>query len=276
MPIHRSIASVSNERVGWWQLLPIPLIVAITAGLFLLAPWSLETKAFAALHGLCAQRPSHSFVFGDRTLPFDARMTGIYAGFLVSMLYLTQCGRLSGAKLPSLPIMVAFGLFVTAMAVDGANSLLLDLLMWHPYEPNNGLRLGTGLLAGISLAVVIAYLLATTLWKERSNNPAIVTSWGEIAALVVLQVPVIGIVLSERTWFYVPITLLLLSAAVLVLASLAFVSVVLVEYGDGAFTRSAEMQRPAVIALVIALTVMGTIAAGRFLLERVLGLPTMM
>ena len=33
-----------------------------------------------ALHGLCAQRPSHSLQIGGTTLPMDARMTGIYLG----------------------------------------------------------------------------------------------------------------------------------------------------------------------------------------------------
>ena len=42
----------------------------------------LEHKAHAFLHGICAQRPSHSLQVGDELLPFDARMTGIYTGFL--------------------------------------------------------------------------------------------------------------------------------------------------------------------------------------------------
>jgi hypothetical protein len=43
------------------------------AALFLAYPAALDDKARAALHGLCAQRPSHSFAFDDRLLPFDAR-----------------------------------------------------------------------------------------------------------------------------------------------------------------------------------------------------------
>src|SRR5262245_31628876 len=64
-----------------------PLVAGLVVLLFLAAPWSLEHKAHAALHGLCAQRPSHSFTFGSSTLPFDARMTGIYGGFLGASVY---------------------------------------------------------------------------------------------------------------------------------------------------------------------------------------------
>ena len=58
-----------------------PLLITLV---FLALPWSIEHKAHLALHGLCAQRPSHTYTFNGRLLPFDARMTGIYSGFLVT------------------------------------------------------------------------------------------------------------------------------------------------------------------------------------------------
>ena len=61
----------TGERAQRWT----PLLLAGGFMLaFLAAPWSLEHKAHAALHGLCAQTPSHTFLMGGRPLPFDARL----------------------------------------------------------------------------------------------------------------------------------------------------------------------------------------------------------
>src|SRR5919199_4078964 len=103
----------------------------------LLAPWPIQEKAMAILHGLCAQQPGHSFWFGDRRLPFDARMTGIYGGFLISQLYFLLRQRLRVTEIPSLAIVIALTLFVVAMGVDGFNSLLSGIDQPTLYEPSN-------------------------------------------------------------------------------------------------------------------------------------------
>ena len=65
-----------------------PLVVggvaAIALAAFLIAPGNVASKTHVALHGLCAQRPSHSLQIGGSTLPMDARMTGIYIGAAVT------------------------------------------------------------------------------------------------------------------------------------------------------------------------------------------------
>ena len=83
--------TVHVRQPGWGAAFAGLLAVSVAG--FLLAPWSIEVKSIAILHGLCAQRPSHSFWFGSDRLPFDSRMTGIYGGFLVTQLYLLARGR---------------------------------------------------------------------------------------------------------------------------------------------------------------------------------------
>src|SRR5688500_7625828 len=61
---------------------------------FLLVPGDLAWKTHIALHGLCAQRPSHSLQIGGVTLPMDARMTGIYLGAAVTILWQVAARRL--------------------------------------------------------------------------------------------------------------------------------------------------------------------------------------
>src|SRR5687768_8251808 len=123
-------------RTYWlWYVILIAGVVA-----FLAVPGGFAEKSRVVLHGLCAQTPTHSFLFGGLLLPFDGRMTGIYGGTLVTLAYLAVRGRLFAWGNPSLRIVLTLLTFVAVMAVDGFNSLLLDLGLWHPYEPQNELR----------------------------------------------------------------------------------------------------------------------------------------
>ena len=251
----------------------LPIVAVVVTAVFLLAPWSLEAKAHAALHGLCTQRPSHSLALGDRLLPFDARMTGIYGGFMMAAGWLVARRRLRSNRPPPPATMIVLGSFVGAMGVDGLNSLLLDLGHSHPYEPDNRLRLATGLGTGVALAVVLAFLLATTLWRPRREAVPVVGGLPEVGMMVAMQAPFAAIALSGWAPLYAPVTTLLLVAAVVVVAALALVVIVLVKHGDGMFTTPAQIERPAAIALLGALLVMAAFAGGRFLLERLTGVP---
>src|SRR4051794_37245567 len=67
------------------------------------APWPIAEKLYAVVHGLCAQRQSHSFALGGTYLPFDARMAGIYSGTLITVVFLAARGRWRAIRLPSWP-----------------------------------------------------------------------------------------------------------------------------------------------------------------------------
>ena len=261
----------ANQHL-WYRRYLLAVVAAIVVAAFLLLPWPFESKARAALHGLCAQRPSHSFAFGDRTLPFDARMTGIYGGFAVTAAYLTARGRLRATLPPPPAVLAALGLGVAALAADGANSFLVDVGLWHPYAPDNRLRLVTGLATGTALAVLIAYLLASTLWPPRPGTP-ILRGVGDLAPLPVLHLPLALVVLAAPPALYVPVSLLLLLAAVTVVGSLCLVVLVLARRQDGLFHRPSQLQAPAATALLLALVVMAAIGGARFLLEHLTGTP---
>lgn len=268
-------ALVRNRENGGAIRLPLlPLVVGALLGLFLLAPWPLAHKAHAVLHGLCAQRPSHTLVLGGQLLPFDARMTGIYGGFAVATLYLLVRGRFRAFRLPSVPTLCVLGAFVAVMAIDGVNALLDDL--GHPvYAPDNRLRLLTGLMAGVALAVALCFLLATTLWRSGDGAAPSVRGPGEALLVAALALPFAMLAASGAGWLYAPISFALLLSAVAAVGMLMTATVLLATGRDRRFDRLADAQAPAAIGLLAGVAFILLVAAGRFWLERAFGLRTL-
>jgi uncharacterized membrane protein len=91
--------------------------------------------------GNCHQLASRSFYLNDNQMPFCSRDVGVFVGLVIGMglaLAIRPKGRLLLPLLGLLP-----------MAIDGGLQLLTG------YESSNPLRLATGLLAGVSLALLI-------------------------------------------------------------------------------------------------------------------------
>jgi uncharacterized membrane protein len=265
----RVSSRIAREQIGsgLWSALFLGLLGLSLAAL-LLVPGSIEDKSIAILHGLCSQRPSHSFWIGDQRLPFDARMTGIYGGFLISQFYLLSRQRLRVSGIPSLAIVVALGLFVVAMGLDGLNSLIDDMGRPTLYEPSNLIRYSTGALTGTTLGVVLWLLGSQVLWyrRDRIQQP-ILRSWGELLQILALAV-VFGL-LASSGWpaLYTPIVLLLVVSAVMVLFMMALILIQLARGSDSAVRRLHELAGPATVALLAAYLGMFALAAGRCLLE---------
>ncbi len=235
------------------------------------APWPLAAKFHAVVHGLCAQRPSHSFALGGTNLPFDARMTGIYGGTLTTLLFLVARGRWRALRLPSPVIIAVLVLFVVLMGLDGVNSTLQDFRLPYAYEPNNGLRLGTGLLLGIALGVLVAYLLNATLWAW--GTPArLIEGWGELAGLVAATGGFALLVASGWGWLYLPLALALVGGAVGVVLTLSLTFLILLYGRENRARRASDVAGFATAALFLGYAVMALIALGRWYLETTLGI----
>ena len=264
--------SLNNTNGVTWirdRRIWLPLaVIAASLGAFILAPWSLQEKSLAALHGLCAQQPSHSFWFGDSRLPFDARMTGIYGGFMIVCLYMLARGRLYRTGPPPASLLIILAGFVVLMGVDGVNSTLNDFGMPYVYEPSNHLRFATGAMTGTAMAVFIWLLAGGVLWSPHvASSKPIMRGWKElfpIAALITMFWAVLQINVS---FLFPPIAVLLVVSAVAVLGSIALVALRLATGGIQRATRPADLSRSAVVAILLAYTVMSAIAGFRFVLE---------
>lgn len=184
--------------VGWWVLV---LVV------FFLAPWPLQEKIWAAAHGVCAQVPGHMLRFGDRLLPLCARDSGIYLGTLLGVAYLLARGRWMAAGRPPRWFWRVFTPVAVFFAADVANSVAEDWFAGGIYPPHNLLRLASGLLLGVMVAVLLLWAFNLSFAQRRPDRP-ILSHWGDVAGLLVVAAAA-GLALGGG-WapLFVPLTVL--------------------------------------------------------------------
>lgn len=253
-------------------LMPIAF-VSIALCAFLLAPGEIGHKSHAFLHGLCAQRPSHSIRVGERTLPLDARMTGIYLGAASTGVWLLAARRLRARAAPAAHTLAILAAFVAAMILDGSNALLFDMQAPRLYEPSNVLRLVTGVLAGTALGVVLAYVFAITIWRPPLRRGSMVNHPAELALPVCLALAIGALALTGPPLLFAPLAIGLVAAALFVFAALSVVLIALVSGHAWKCNGFADLSGISVSATVLAMAIIGALAAFRFVLERVLGMP---
>jgi uncharacterized membrane protein len=125
-------------------------------------------------YGLCHQIPARSFVAGGVQLPVCARDTGIYVGFVLSLLVMAALDRgRRRSELPQMPVLAIGGALVLAMAWDGVTSYA------GLRATSNDLRLATGLMCGWALPMVVVPLVNSQLWI-RSDPGRVLSGWREV------------------------------------------------------------------------------------------------
>jgi len=127
-------------------------------------------------YGLCHQLPERSFFGGGLQLPVCARDTGIYLGFVLSLLVMALIDRgRRRSDLPGWPVMVLGGAMVAIMAWDGITSYA------GLRSTTNDIRLVTGLLTGWALPLIVTPLVNSQLWTSSSAGRVLV-GWREVGA----------------------------------------------------------------------------------------------
>jgi uncharacterized membrane protein len=247
------------------------LVIFLAA--FLLLPGDISIKTHAALHGLCAQRPSHSLHMGGSILPLDARMTGIYIGAATTAVALLVAGRLRATATLPRSVLSMLAVFVLVMAIDGFNALLVDLDMPHAYEPSNILRLITGILAGTSLGVAVGYLFAITMWVKGNRREAIVPRPAALLGPLAVSATFGALAMSGLPILYAPIAVGLVVAVFAVFWAFSIVVLALVTDRAWRSQQFGDMADLAIAAGILGAAMIGLFSGLRFLAERYLGLP---
>lgn len=248
-------------------------VVFITGGILALLLFFPGASVLSRLQwldsGICAQILSHSFYPGGNRLPLCARNTGIYLGFFVTLVTLYIRGRGRAYYLPRWSIVTALAGGIAAMAIDGFNSLLLDLHQPHLYQPDNILRLATGLVTGLALALFFLPMLNRLFWRGY-NEQRSVTSWKELVTFLPALIGSFFIVLSQEVWTLYPVALLSTSGVLTVLSGLNMLVLVAVSKRDETFESYKELLPFFALALLCAIGEMLLLAQGRLALVHLL------
>lgn len=260
----QGIAARSVRELPWRYAL-IGMAGALLLGLLAWPGMPLEWKMYAVVHGVCAQ--AHTVDMAGMRLPLCARNTGIYSGFLVTVLYLLALGRAYAAKLPPWPILITLVTFVAIMGLDGVNSMLVDLFMPHLYTPQNELRTLTGIGMGVAMAVLMFLMFNMGLRQHPDTNQRIIGSWVELGGALLINLLVLAAMYGNVALMFWPIAFSAWLGITGILYGINLLLTALFMGYEGKVTRMIQLAKPGTLALVFTLVELGVLSAARFWLE---------
>jgi len=243
--------------------LPVGLLLAAW---LLLTPEGLLGKADAVGYAVCHRIDLRSFHLGTRALPLCARCSGMYLGALAAFGGLLALGKSRHGGFPRPALMAPFGVFAALWAIDGLNSYLTLIPgAPHAYEPNNLLRLATGLLMGLTLGTIVFAGLNQNAWRNWKKDP-VVGSFREVGGLVLLAAVVGGLVLTENPLILYPLALLSAAGVLLVLGLVYTVVALLVLRRENRIDSWAGLAVPMGLGLGLAVLQIGLLDLARLTL----------
>lgn len=215
-------------------------------------------------YAVCHRITDRSFTIAGRQLPLCARCTGMFLGVTLTFAVLGLAGRRRWSMLPPLRVMLALIGFVGFMAIDGINSYSHFFPnIPHLYEPQNWLRLTTGMGAGLAMGIILFPALAQSLWRDQEVRPAI-ENFRELAGLMLLAGLAVALVLSNQPTILYVLGMASALGVVLVLTAINGTALLILTRRDAQATNWGQAIRPLTIGLVLALTQIAIISFLRF------------
>jgi len=129
---------------------------------------------------VCHQIPERTILIQGSLLPFCARCTGIYTGFLIGTVYQYICWRTRIKELPVLKISLLSMLFLLLLIVESVGSYKG---FWS--SPTH-IRLLAGMLGGSSIAIFLLPVFNAFFFKKGRENERGITQWKEYASLIAI------------------------------------------------------------------------------------------
>jgi uncharacterized membrane protein len=252
------------SRISAW-------IVAVLGGL-IIGVWLFSTpagllgKADAIGYAVCHRIAERSFHAYHRPLPLCARCTGTYLGVITGLVTFAARGRLRAGRLPRIRVLALLAVGVLAYGVDGLNSYLSLFEAYTPiYQPNNTLRLITGLAFGLAMITVVVPVFNSIIWRE-SQPAAPLTSVKELAVLVAIAALVIAAVLIQAPALLVAFGLISTAGVLMMFCVVGSTLFLTLTGHENSAARWSDLVIPALAGLVFAASVIGAIDAVRYLL----------
>ncbi|MFQ5410221.1 MAG: DUF2085 domain-containing protein [Anaerolineales bacterium] len=250
--------ALSNQQRARWTL----GIIVLAA---LLAPWSIYDKLWAVAYGICPQRPAHSLFHGGIQMPIEARETGLFGGFVVGLVAMSIFGRLRGRGFTGTKILALLIVFVGILGIDGLNAVAYDLYLPTLYAPQLYLRLGTGLLAGLSLAGFMVPTFNQIAWKSAPPDSPL-GDWRQLGAAFVLLAVFFAAAVSGAGVLLYPVAVVVIGGQLVLMTLLgAALTTPLLGLSNRA-ARWADLAPAVLLALVGVMLVLGASSTVRYLL----------
>lgn len=248
----------------------VPVLAAVVFVVFLAAPpRALAEKAWQVGYGLCHQQPDRSFFVGRRQLPLCARDTGTYLGAAVTLLCMLGTSRRLGTSLPHPWVLAVLALGGAFFVVDGVNSYAGAFpFLPRLYEPDNRLRLLSGLMLGTAMAAALLPLFNYTLWRsapaERPLNGRALLALPAALTLAYLAVT------NGPAWLYLPLAVGLALTVLLVLAAVNGLLVTVILRHDRRGTDWRDLVHLLSWGVLLTAIELGFLSGARYLAETAL------
>lgn len=267
-------------------------ILAVALIAFLLVPVPLLDKFYAVGFGICPQRSGHSYFLGENLLPgegalrsavpilglvapgtatklpVEARMYGMFAGFLITWIFSFLIGRGKAALMPKPAILFTYVAFIVLMGLDGLNATIFDLNtaglpIPFAYLPRLDLRFLTGWLCGIAMAGIILPVVNYCLWRD-AQPIALFERWREMLPLLLLGVVMLAMMESGSGLFFYPLAVLAPLGILVIFAFLNVVLVLALLRRERVAVNWREALNPLAIALFLSVVELGLLSLVRY------------
>jgi len=234
--------------------LTVLTLSAVIIALFVESPpSSVLGKADLVGFSVCHRIPERSFILGGHQLPLCARCTGTFLGAMLGLAVILVVGRRRASHLPPVPVLGLLLVFIGLWAFDGLNSYL-GLFPGAPqlYQPQNWLRLASGLLEGLALMVLVLPILNFTLWRDPKREP-VIRSLTEILAILPLVGLLILVIQAQIDVLLYPLAIASSLGVVILLTMINTILVVVVLRREGSAQSWRQLVVPITAGLALAI-----------------------
>ena len=261
---------------GRWPRLTVVIVavaVAIILFAIMLPPSTLLGKADVVGYGICHQLPERSFFLDGRQLPLCARCTGTFLGAMVGLVAMLLLGRRRASRLPPVPVLILLVFFIGFWAFDGLNSYM-TFFPGAPnlYEPQNWLRLTTGMLNGLALIIIVFPIFNYTLWRDTTRDCVIKNIWELLAILPVVAL-LVWIIQAEISYLLYPLAILSSLGVLMMLVLINSMIATVVLGREGQARTWSQALVPLTVGTALAILQVTAMVLIRAYLTTTLGLP---